>query len=403
MGFVRFHFHGGLPFLMGRTGVQNLSKMKKDAYSAVIPAAGFGSRMGHLKPLLPLDGRTAVERLISIFRENGIEDIYVVVGHRQSEIIRILESAGVQIVENPWFQEGMFSSIVQGVRRMASDTDAFFILPADIPLVRPVTIRLLLSENKKNPGKIVHPCFQGKRGHPPLIPGELMDPILKDRSEGGLRSFLEEHRHLAVDLEVPDRNILFDLDDPEDYREALSRLPSYDVPTPEECEVLLTRMHPASDLVVRHSRRVSKVAEVIGNALIQSGVALDPALIRAAALLHDIAKGERNHAEKGAALLRRMQFHRVADIVARHTELPQPEDGEIREAELLYLADKFVAEERVVSLEERFRQSKDRVPTNPVARENIRRRCEAAASVKRRIEKRLLLSLDELLLPQREK
>ena len=37
------------------------------------------------------------------------------------------------------------------------------------------------------------------------------------------------------------------------------------------------------------------MADALGQALIRSGEALDPDLIHAAALLHDIAKGQRDH------------------------------------------------------------------------------------------------------------
>ena len=51
---------------------------------AVIPAAGSSSRMGHFKPLLRVNGQTLIQRAISVFRQNRIDDIIVVTGHRRT-------------------------------------------------------------------------------------------------------------------------------------------------------------------------------------------------------------------------------------------------------------------------------------------------------------------------------
>ena len=50
--------------------------------SAIILAAGFSSRMGELKGLLSLGGRTLLEHCVALFRDCGIEDVVVVTGHR---------------------------------------------------------------------------------------------------------------------------------------------------------------------------------------------------------------------------------------------------------------------------------------------------------------------------------
>ncbi len=44
---------------------------------------------------------------------------------------------------NPRFSEGMFSSVQAGAASLSSSSRAFFLLPADIPTVRPATVRLL--------------------------------------------------------------------------------------------------------------------------------------------------------------------------------------------------------------------------------------------------------------------
>jgi molybdenum cofactor cytidylyltransferase len=69
------------------------------------------------------------------------------------------------------------------------------------------------------PGKIVYPVYQGRRGHPPLIPTSLIPGILTWEKEGGLKSFLKMYEKIAVDLPVNDEFILKDIDTPDDYKQ----------------------------------------------------------------------------------------------------------------------------------------------------------------------------------------
>jgi CTP:molybdopterin cytidylyltransferase MocA len=194
--------------------------------------------MGRFKPLLPLGlgqtkeqnvlgpnimelnimGQNVLERQISLFQRPEIQDIQVVTGHRVEEIKRVTGAMGIKTVFNPDYAEGMFSSVLAGLRSLDSSTcDAFFVMPVDIPLVAPGTISLLLDAWKKNEPAVVYPKFQGKRGHPPLISMAIRDKILDWPGLQGLRGALECVEDLAMDVETPDRYILMDMDYPEDY------------------------------------------------------------------------------------------------------------------------------------------------------------------------------------------
>ena len=57
--------------------------MSKKKLTALILAAGYSSRMGDFKPLLPLNGKPVIAQTISSFHEAGITDIRVVVATGQ--------------------------------------------------------------------------------------------------------------------------------------------------------------------------------------------------------------------------------------------------------------------------------------------------------------------------------
>ena len=318
--------------------------------------------MGELKPGLPLGKGTVLEQCVGLFKKCGIDDLIVVVGHRRDEIGTIAERAGARIAYNPKFASGIYSSIRTGVRHIAKQSDGFFLLPVDIPLVRPGTVRLLCkSFSAARSGKIqtVYPIFAGKRGHPPLISGELIGTIRKnDRLKGGLRTLLakleNKKPHQVVEIEVPDANILFDMDTPEDYAAGLSRFSRLDYPTMEEYAALLLH-HPMPKKGLAHGRLVAEIAVALGQAMLQNGQQnVDLELCRVSGLLHDLAKGHSDHEQTGARWLQDLGFAKAAEIVAAHKDMTWQPGASITEKELVHLADKMARGNRIVDMQERF-------------------------------------------------
>ena len=198
-----------------------MSSLKK--ISAIILAAGYSSRMGTLKPILKLGKQTILNRAISLFQDLGIEDVIVVVGHGASQTIPIVHDCGARAIMNRQFEQGMFSSVQAGVNALRPESEAFFVLPVDIPLVRSQTIRYLLKAYREGNSKIVVPAFQGRRGHPPLISAGYRNEILSYCGDDGLRGFFRKHNRHSELVEVGDEMILFDLDTPADYEALLAR------------------------------------------------------------------------------------------------------------------------------------------------------------------------------------
>jgi putative nucleotidyltransferase with HDIG domain len=372
--------------------------MSHNRFSAIILAAGYSSRMGAFKPLLSIGGQVVIERTISIFKKSGIETIFVITGHRAPEISRATQSSDVRIVENREYERGMFSSVKAGVRNLnAETTAAFFITPADICLVRPLTVQLLMKAFEKNSGKIIHPCFDSKRGHPPLIPISLASVISKNKSNAGLGKILEQFEHLAVDVPVPDRHILLNMNSPQDYKDALSQYQHHDIPSVDECEVLLKHICMLPEDIVLHCRRVEQIASQICRNLQKSGTHLNLELVTAGALLHDIAKGGKDHADAGGRMLLEMGFFRVSEIVAQHTDLKFDPESPINEADIVYMADKLVSGNRCITLEQRFEKAMKRFGHDLKAREAILKRKKTTMALKTKLERAMGDSVESLI------
>ena len=146
---------------------------------------------------------------------------------------------------------------------------------------------------------------------------------------------------------------------------------------PRLAETLLRAAAPG-ERVEAHCRAVAAEALRIARAL---PLALDEPLLESAALLHDAARREKDHARLGAAWLRELGYDRAAALVERHHDW---QGGPVDEAALLFLADKCVQEDRRVPLEKRFADSAARC-TTPEARAAHGARREAALRLRQEI------------------
>jgi hypothetical protein len=155
------------------------------------------------------------------------------------------------------------------------------------------------------------------------------------------------------------------------------------IPGDAECFRLLAEKG-TPPAVVDHCRAVTAKADDVAAALLAQGALVNPALIHAGALVHDIAKGAPGHAKVGASYLAEAGYPRVAQIVADHEWLPEP--IRIDESAVVYFADKLIQGTTEVTLEERFAASLEKC-RNDTARENHKKRSQQAFFLKGELTK----------------
>ena len=367
---------------------------KVPQYAALILAAGNSSRMVALKPLLPIGAVTVVEAAIKSFRAAGITEITVVVGNRADEIRPFVERAGGRCTVNPHFAEGMFSLILAGIASLPVYATACFILPVDMPLVRSHTICRIARVYARRKLGILYPVFAGRHGHAPLVSRAILDEALAQGRSGNLRTLLRSHAAQAGEVSVHDEGILLDMDTPQDYERMAVLACERDVPSNAECEDILAA-RKVDDRVLRHSRLVAAIADALCAGLSGREVALRATLVHAGAILHDLVRKRARHANKGAKIVEALGFPVVAAIVRAHMDLSF--QGAIDEAAIVYLADKLVLGDRVVSIDLRFADAINRYGDEPTALRGALRRRATACAIAREVEKRLARGLLEFL------
>jgi molybdenum cofactor cytidylyltransferase len=178
------------------------------AVEGVIVAAGLSSRMGVHKLLLDLGGETLVEKCLKAMYDQ-CERIIVVGGYRVKAIEKIMQKySRVEVVFNPDYQQGMFSSVKEGCKHVRAER--FFFTPADYPMIKESTYTSLLLVN----GDIVVPSYQSFTGHPVLLKTVLIKELLSG-DYTNLREFIISKSF--IHLELNDPGVLIDVDTMEDY------------------------------------------------------------------------------------------------------------------------------------------------------------------------------------------
>jgi CTP:molybdopterin cytidylyltransferase MocA len=335
--------------------------------------------MGDFKPLMDLGGMTVLERCVRLFREAGVQRLLAVTGHRAPEVRAEAGRLGIRTVHNPAYEAGMFSSVCSAVSSVTG-LDGFFVLPVDIPLIRPATVELLLDAYD---GRVAYPVFGGERGHPPLIPSALIPQIREHDGSGGLQAVLE--RADSLDVPVWDRGILLDADTQDDFSVLRGRVARMNIGDRDEAVALAGLSMPERGQA--HGRAVAAVALRMAGVLNAHGLALDMDLVHNAALLHDVAKGCPGHEAAGGELLGRLGLGGLSDIVAAHRDVPPPVSGVLTEKEVVCLADKLVRCDRRVAVEDRFGEKLNLYRCDEEACAAIRGRLRNALTLRDMVEK----------------
>ena len=201
----------------------NKSKESGSEYVGLILAAGYSSRMGDFKPLLPIGDMTAVQRVVTALKQGGVQKIIGVTGFQRKRLVSIFASEGIIEAYNPDFEQGMFTSIKAGLRKAMPGLkpEGFFLMPVDCPLVPPGVIGQIEEKHKENPEAFIVPCFRGKKGHPLFIPVQYAGEILEYEGEGGLKAITGRYEDRLIRLEVGTEAVVLDMDTPEGYEEVL--------------------------------------------------------------------------------------------------------------------------------------------------------------------------------------
>jgi molybdenum cofactor cytidylyltransferase len=208
---------------------------------AIVLAAGRSTRMGRAKATLPIDDRdTFLNRIVRTFRDAGVDDVVVVLGHEAEEISAALNdcaasdvsqdagrvaqgfSPAYRIVVNANYDRGQLSSLQAGLAAVdRPGVNAILMTLVDVPLVSASTVRAVLDRYRATGAPVVRPVSGARHGHPILIARTLFDALRRADAETGAKPIVRAHASLEGDVAVDDEGAFTDIDTMAEYERVI--------------------------------------------------------------------------------------------------------------------------------------------------------------------------------------
>ncbi len=183
---------------------------------AVVPAAGMSSRMGTPKPLIEIGGVPLAVRAVRGLLAAGVMDVVVVTGHCAEAVEALFLDGSARCARNTAYAStGMLESVRIGLAALGA-FDAALLLPADMPAVRPETIRQLCRAFGASRAPLVRPLLQGRFGHPPLFTPAVAGAIQAQTPPGSIRDVFAAFAAEMLVVPVDDPGILLGVNTKED-------------------------------------------------------------------------------------------------------------------------------------------------------------------------------------------
>lgn len=190
----------------------------------IILAGGFSKRFGQPKPFLQFDDCfTFLQKLVNVYSEFGTDTTIIVANAElKDELTKIYpkqDKPDLRIVWNYNPQHGRFYSIKLGAE--ASDNvEQCFIQNIDNPFTDIETLNQLYQKADKH--AYVSPVYDNKGGHPILAAQEILKSIRNEKDISiNTKDFLSRFKRMRV--EVLNRNVLANINTPDDYNEYFKR------------------------------------------------------------------------------------------------------------------------------------------------------------------------------------
>ena len=192
--------------------------------AALVLAAGSSRRLGSPKQLLDWGGRPLLDVVVDEVKQWPVSDVYVVLGARAEEILDQCALAGVTVVINDDFEEGIASSIRVGLDTLMRDSnfDGVFFALGDQPAVDLEVVESMVSAFETTSAKAIVPKYRYNRGNPVLVSESLWPRLMSLEGDIGAHKLLEAHPEWVEEMWV-EKLAPRDVDTPADVAELSPR------------------------------------------------------------------------------------------------------------------------------------------------------------------------------------
>jgi len=180
----------------------------------LILAAGNSNRLGKAKQLLPFQNTTLLGHTIQVAQSTQLP-IAVVTGARQYEIENEIEKFKVDAVFNPFWQQGMSTSLQTGLHYLQTkfpNLQGLLVMVCDQPFINEILLNELIEKYSIN-NKSVASSYNNIAGVPAIITKDFFSEIEQLSGDKGARTILNNNNFEMVSFS----NGTIDIDTPEEY------------------------------------------------------------------------------------------------------------------------------------------------------------------------------------------
>ncbi len=182
----------------------------------ILLAAGSSSRLGRPKQLIEFQGSKLIQKAIDEAQLSQADSLVVVLGWNPDVIKTGFDADKVPFVINTNWQEGMASSMQEGLRFLIErdDPDQVILMLVDQPFVDATLLNQLIKEKEKSGKGIVACSYSGALGVPAIFDKTYFDEMLRLKGTEGAKKVILENPHDTFLIDFPFG--LMDLDTEED-------------------------------------------------------------------------------------------------------------------------------------------------------------------------------------------
>ena len=191
----------------------------------LILAAGKSSRMGNIKQLLKIEGKTLIENAIETSMKIEKTTTLCVLGAHAAEIKKKVDMSNVDVTINKDYELGLSSSIISGIKHLQKQKkqfDGIFLLLADQPAIKVAYYQEMVALFSKEKKKIIASKYENGFGVPAIFPKSFIKNLLAIKGDKGAREFLQKNKKEILSPKT--RVNLVDIDTPKEYETYLNTL-----------------------------------------------------------------------------------------------------------------------------------------------------------------------------------
>ena len=181
-------------------------------------AAGQSRRLGRPKQLLEHNGETLLTKTVNAALGIDAAPVIVVLGAHAEQLKHLLADPNLTIIQNPDWQEGMASSIRQGLTVMTNrfpESDGVIIMVCDQPGLDTQTLQQLIDLHRTTGLPAAAASYAGRLGTPAIFHASLFSDLMKLSGDRGARQLIQDlGPRVAI---LPFEEGALDIDTEEDF------------------------------------------------------------------------------------------------------------------------------------------------------------------------------------------